>query len=95
MKEPELLQFTPAEIEYYILQMLGRCSKCRHKLELEENVLDTINGIVCEANYLCKHCGSVEDSYSYGNSEAEHDKYNFEVTYPKAAQLIKKIIGVK
>ena len=87
--------FTTAELEYYTLQMLGRCSKCKLKLELEENILDTINGHTCEANYLCKNCGSIEDSYSYGNSEAEHDKYNFESAYPKAAELIKKMIGVK
>ena len=95
MSELNQPNFTPAEIEYYILQLLGRCSNCRLKLELEQEVLDTINGIVCEANYKCEHCGSVEDSYAYGNSQAEHDKHNFESTYPKAAQLIKKIIGVK
>ena len=41
----------------------------------------------------CGYCNHQVDYYAYGFNESERDIAEFERAYPKAAELIKKMIG--
>ena len=86
---------TPAAAEYYVCILLNRCTKCKVKLvDVEERVVDRIDYTVCEMSTHCKMCGNQVDYYAYGFRESEQDIAEFERAYPKASELIKKMIGV-
>lgn len=87
---------TPAEVEYYVANLLDRCAGCYKKLDCTKSVnRDTINGTICEEKIICGHCGVQVDYYAYGHWEGDNYRQQFETEHPKAAELIKKMVGVK
>ena len=87
-----------AEIEYYVASLLDRCAGCYKSLTGNTKIVhtDTIDGIiVCEQQANCGNCGVKVDYYAYGHWEGEHYERQFETQHPKAAELIKKMVGVK
>lgn len=86
-----------AEIEYYTANLLNRCAGCYKSLtnNTKTSNRDTIDGIiVCEEQVNCASCGVKVDYYAYGHWEGDNYRQQFETEHPKAAELIKKMVGV-
>jgi hypothetical protein len=88
---------TPAEVEYYTANLLNRCCGCYKSLDnnTKSTDRDTVDGIiVCEEKIVCKTCGVQVDYFAYGHWEGDNYRQQFETQHPKAAELIRKMVGV-
>jgi hypothetical protein len=86
--------FTPAEVQYYICNLLNICHKCCKPLDNVKTVVrDKIDYIVMEEEMFCGHCNASIDYCAQGNCQSEYDKTMFEMEWPKAAELINEWIG--
>ncbi len=87
---------SPAEIEYYVANLLDRCAGCYGKLDNAKTVvMDRVDYTVCEEQVNCGHCGVKVDYYAYGHWEGDNYRMQFEAEHKKAAEIIRKIIGVR
>lgn len=85
---------TPAEIQYYTMNLLDRCSSCYKTLDNAKSIIvDRVDYTVCEEETLCGHCNAKVDYWAYGNSERDGERVQFEKNYPKAAELIQRLTG--
>lgn len=85
-----MLQTFKDIINLYYINM-DKCTECHKVLETDIENVDTIDYLVVEYKIKCKHCGSVQDYFAYGNYEKDYYCYQITTKYPIISNMVGNI----